>query len=278
MLAGAAGDPAAQTLEVRTLSGPGATVLWHTDEIEAVAWYGEHELVALAREGGTRGLWRLAGTTDGARAITGGLQEPARWRRAGEQLCMWLPTGSGSPSWPRGRSGLDLYGVRPDGSAAALAAAEHRAAPRRDPVCLDAAGQRHRGAAWILLLADKQLQRLNLPAGGGRESDLIPLATLPNDQFDDLAVAPAGQAAALTHPSGAPAQVCVRPDPLPGAAYHLIMLAPGQFVPGSLTWTPNGQYLIYREAAPNGAERVVEVDTAGSSVGPPIELPVEPAR
>jgi anti-sigma factor RsiW len=276
LLAGSAAGQPAQTLEVRTLSGSGATVLWHTDEIQAVAWYGEHELVALAKEGGTRGMWRLAATTDGARALLANFQSLPNDGAQARSLHvapdrLWITFLAG------GRDGLDLYGVRPDGSslrsllpntARRPAVTQYAWMPPDSP----------NEAAWILLLADKQLQRLTLPAGGALESNLIPLATLPSDEYDDLVVAPAGQAAALTHPSNAPAQVCVRPDPLAGAAYHLIMLEPGQFVPGSLTWTPNGQYLIYREAAPNGAERVLQVDTTGSSVGPPIDLPVEPAR
>ena len=276
LLAGSAAGQAAQTLEVRMLSGSGATVLWHTDEIQAVAWYGEHELVALAKEAGTRGLWRLAATTNGGRALLANFKSlPDGGAQAGSLHVapdrLWITFLAGGPD------GQDLYGVRPDGSS--LRSLLPNTAQRPDVTQYAwMPPDSPTDAAWILLLADKQLQRLNLPAGSALESDLIPLATLPSDQYDDLVVAPAGQAAALTHPSNAPAQVCVRPDPLAGAAYHLIMLEPGQFVPGSLTWTPNGQYLIYREAAANGAERVLQVDTAGSSVGPPIDLPVEPAR
>jgi hypothetical protein len=276
LLAGAAAEHTAQTLEVRTLSGSGTTVLWHTDEIQAVAWYGEHELVALAKDAGTRGLWRLAATKDGARkllanfkSLPDGGAQASNLHVAPDRL--WVTFLAG------GHGGQDLYGVRPDGSALRSLlpnTAQRPAVTQYAWMPPDSAT----AAAWILLLADQQLQRLNLPAGGNMESDLIPLATLPSDAYDDLVVAPAGQAAALTHPSDAPAQVCVRPDPLAGESYQMIMLEPGQFIPGSLTWAPNGQYLIYREATPNGAERVLQVDTAGSSIGPPIDLPVEPAR
>jgi anti-sigma factor RsiW len=276
LLAASAAAHTAETLEVRALNGDGTTALWHTDEIQAVAWYGEHELVALAKEAGMRGLWRMAATTDGTRRLLANFKSlPDGGAQAGSLHVapdrLWITF------LAAGRDGQDLYGVRPDGSG--LRSLLPNTAQR--PVVTQYAWMpptSATGAAWILVLADRQLQRLALPAAGATESDLIPLATLPNDQFADLAVAPAGQAAALTQPGDAPPQVCVGADPLAGESYHMIVLEPGQFVPGSLTWAPNGQYLIYREAAPNGAERVLQVDTAGSSIAPPIDLPVEPAR
>ncbi|HMA37012.1 MAG TPA: anti-sigma factor [Chloroflexia bacterium] len=247
----------AQVVEVRNLAGPAGRPIWHAAEIHAVAWYGDHELLAIGvPAGGAMSLYRLPAAINGA---------PVPLRDLGP-----LPDGGASASNLRvapdralisflaaGSSGPDVYSVRPDGSDlhAILPAADRHPTVTQYAWLPPATGD---PAAHLVMVADGQLHQITLGSAESGPAVLNQLTSPQNTDLNDLVVAPDGQIALLAARAGTTA-VYLRPTG--AAAPHLMALPPGNAVLGSLGWSGNGRYLVYRQAGKAG-ERLLMANVA----------------
>ncbi len=258
-------DGGSRQVAVRSLSAAAdaETVIWAPGAVQAIAWYGDQEVVALG--GGDSaarpfGLYRLAASGPAAARLVADLSgQPAVVSTASALAVspdrLWisyLVTEKGGPV---------LYGVHPDGQGlqSLLPAAGGLLGLTQYAWLPPAEGDT---AAQLLLVTGKQLQRLRLAGPGG--SALAPVADLPGSTCTDLQITGAGTMAALAWTAGRPEAYLRQVLGTPADAQ--VMDLSGTPVPGSLRLSPAGQYLFYSEpTAQGGAERMMMVDLAGQS-------------
>src|SRR5204863_7588457 len=115
----------------------------------------------------------------------------------------------------------------------------------------------------LVLLADGQVEQVTLAADGGGAERLDPLGRLAGAAPNDLAVAPNGQVAVLVGGAGAAVFLNqARDGDTHMKAEPAGRVAGGAPVPGSLVCSASGRYVVYRQAAAAGAERLMLMDTA----------------